>query len=103
MKISGLGNIEEGGIGARKREFRSGLNFVRLHWKIFALYAIILTFFAVFFILPVAIAVRGGFVDQTGSLTFAYLRGGFRNPLYIEGFLNALKISFCCARAAFFL
>src|SRR4029077_3008902 len=33
------------------------------------LYAVILTFFATVLILPVAIAVRGAFVAQTGSLT----------------------------------
>ncbi|HEV3210934.1 MAG TPA: iron ABC transporter permease [Chthoniobacterales bacterium] len=103
MKISGPRNTEEGGIAARNREFRSRLNFVRLHWKIFGLYSIILAFFAVFFILPVAIAVRSGFVDQTGSLTFAYLREVFRNPLYLEGFLNALKIAIGSTLAAFLL
>jgi len=103
MKISGLRNTEEGGISPRKGEFQSSLNFVRSHWKIFGLYAIILAFFAIFFILPVAIAVRGGFVDQTGSLTFVYLMEVFRNPLYLEGFLNTLKIALGSTLVAFLL
>ena len=103
MKISGLRNTEEGGISPRKGEFQSSLNFVRSHWKIFGLYAIILAFFAIFFILPVAIAVRGGFVDQTGSLTFVYLTEVFRNPLYLEGFLNTLKIALGSTLVAFLL
>jgi iron(III) transport system permease protein len=71
--------------------------------KIIGLYAVILTFLTAFFILPVAIAVRGAFVDQTGSLTFAYLEEVFRNPIYLEGFLNTLKIAIGSTLAAFVL
>ena len=71
--------------------------------KIIGLYAVILTFLTAFFILPVAIAVRGAFVDQTGSLTFAYLEEVFRNPIYLEGFLNTLKIAVGSTLAAFVL
>src|ERR1700751_6481295 len=71
--------------------------------KIIGLYAVILTFLTAFFILPVAIAVRGAFVDQTGSLTFAYLEEVFRNPIYVEGFLNTLKIAVGSTLAAFVL
>src|SRR5690349_16285073 len=101
MNGSGLPNREERTIGARKGGFRCGQNSARRHWRIFGLYAVILAFFAVFFILPVAIAVRGGFVDQTGSLTFAYLAEVFRNPLYVEGFVNTLKIAIGSTFAAF--
>jgi iron(III) transport system permease protein len=65
------------------------------------LYAVILTFFATFLILPVAIAVRGAFVDQTGSLTFAYLAEVFYNPIYVEGFLNTLRIAIASTVVAF--
>ncbi|MBV8140852.1 MAG: iron ABC transporter permease [Verrucomicrobia bacterium] len=46
-----------------------------------------------FFVLPIALAVRGAFLDQTGALTFDYIREVFRNPIYLEGFTNALKLA----------
>src|ERR1700756_5247629 len=66
-----------------------------------ALYAVILAFFSTFFILPVIIAVRGAFVDQTGSPTFAYLAEVFQNPIYVEGFSNTLRIAIASTCAAF--
>jgi iron(III) transport system permease protein len=66
------------------------------------LYAVILAFFATFFVLPVSIAVRGAFVDQTGSPTFAYLTEVFQNPIYVEGFLNTVRIAIASTFAAFF-
>ena len=74
-----------------------------MNWKIIGLYAVILTFLTAFFMLPVAIAVRGAFIDQTGTLTFAYLKEVFRNPIYVEGFLNTLKIAAGSTLAAFLL
>ena len=65
------------------------------------LYTVILAFFAFFFILPVAIAVRGAFIDQTGSLTLSYLAEVFRNPIYLEGFLNTLRIAIASTFFAF--
>jgi iron(III) transport system permease protein len=58
-----------------------------------ALYFVVLAFFSVFFVLPIAIAVRGAFLDQTGALTLDYLGEVFRNPIYLEGFTNALKLA----------
>jgi iron(III) transport system permease protein len=58
-----------------------------------ALYFVVLAFFGVFFVLPIAIAVRGAFLDQTGALTLDYLGEVFRNPIYLEGFTNALKLA----------
>ena len=52
----------------------------------------VLAFFGLFFVLPIAIAVRGAFLDQTGALTLDYLREVFRNPIYLEGFTNALRL-----------
>ena len=43
--------------------------------------------------LPIAIAVRGAFLDQTGALTLDYFREVFRNPIYLEGFTNALRLA----------
>jgi len=58
-----------------------------------ALYIGLLAFFALFLLLPIAAAVHGAFTDQTGGLTFAYILEVFRNPIYVEGFANALKLA----------
>src|SRR3984885_15424148 len=57
------------------------------------LYFGVLAFFGLFFVLPIAIAVRGAFLDQTGALTLDYVREVFRNPIYLEGFTNALRLA----------
>src|ERR1700730_936062 len=94
---------QEGGARTRTERFRSVLHSVRVPWMPIGLYAVIMAFFAAFFILPVAIAVRGAFLDQTGSLTFAYLEEVFRNPIYVEGFLNSLKIAIGSTLVVFLL
>jgi iron(III) transport system permease protein len=48
---------------------------------------------AVFLLGPLADGVRGAFVDANGHLTFAYVATVFRNPVYREGFGNALAIA----------
>ena len=58
-----------------------------------ALYFVVLAFFGAFFVLPIAVAVRGAFLDQAGALTLDYLVEVFRNPIYLEGFTNALKLA----------
>ena len=58
-----------------------------------ALYLGVLAFFGLFFVLPIAIAVRGAFLDQTGAFTLDYFREVFRNPIYMEGFTNALRLA----------
>jgi iron(III) transport system permease protein len=58
-----------------------------------ALYFGVLAFFGLFFVLPIAMAVRGAFLDQSGALTLDYLREVFRNPIYLEGFANALRLA----------
>ena len=42
---------------------------------------------------PLAESVRGALVDANGRLTFSYLAGVFRNPVYRDGFRNALAIA----------
>jgi iron(III) transport system permease protein len=68
-----------------------------------ALYIGLLSFFALFLVLPIAVAVRGAFTDQTGALTFAYIREVFGNPVYAEGFVNALKLGVGSTLLAFFI
>ena len=50
--------------------------------------------FAVFLLWPLADTVRGAFVDGNGHGTFAYVAMVFRNPLYREGFVNAIELAF---------
>ena len=71
---------------------RFALRGARVPAVILALYFVVLAFFGLFFVLPIAIAVRGAFLDQTGALTLDYLREVFRNPIYLEGFTNALRL-----------
>jgi iron(III) transport system permease protein len=46
-----------------------------------------------FLIWPLADGVRGAFVDGSGHATLAYMAMVFRNPLYREGFVNALELA----------
>ena len=57
------------------------------------LYFGVLAFFGLFFVLPITIAVRGAFLDQTGAPTLDYFLEVFRNPIYLEGFINALRLA----------
>jgi iron(III) transport system permease protein len=67
------------------------------------LYFGLLAFFGLFFLLPIAVAVRGAFLDQTGGLTFAYILEVFRNPIYLEGFGNAMRLAVGSTLGAFLL
>ncbi|MBR6022892.1 MAG: iron ABC transporter permease [Kiritimatiellae bacterium] len=61
----------------------------RTAWFVFALAAAIL---GVLFFWPLTKVVAGGFwVD--GRFTLRYLLGVFRNPVYVEGLFNSLKIA----------
>jgi iron(III) transport system permease protein len=73
--------------------FGTGRRGVRLPPVILLLYLGVLGFFGLFFVLPIAVAVRGAFLDQTGALTFDYVREVLRNPIYLEGFANALRLA----------
>ena len=54
---------------------------------------LVLLFFLAFFILPITQVLRGGLFDAEGHLTLAYLAEVFRNPLYLEGLLNAFLLA----------
>jgi iron(III) transport system permease protein len=47
-------------------------------------------FLAVFLVWPVLEGVMGAFVDAAGRVSMAYLAEVFRNPIYLEGLLNAV-------------
>ncbi len=76
-----------------RRLFGSRFRGSRVSGVTLALYFGVLAFFGLFFVLPIAIAVRGAFLDQTGALTLDYFREVFRNPIYLEGFTNALRLA----------
>jgi iron(III) transport system permease protein len=48
--------------------------------------------FGAFFLWPMFMVVRGGFLDASGSFTLNYVAEVFRNPVYLEGLTNALGI-----------
>jgi len=57
--------------------------------------AIVTLFMACFFFVPILQVLRGGFLDEDGHLTFAYLAEVFRNPLYIEGLITSFRVALC--------
>lgn len=56
-------------------------------------FAVTALFFAAFFIWPVLQILRGGFVDDDGRLTLAYLGALLRDPLYLGGLLNSFLLA----------
>jgi iron(III) transport system permease protein len=84
-----------------RRVFESRLRGSRISRVTLALYFGVLAFFGLFFVLPLAIAIRGAFLDQTGALTLDYFCEVFRNPIYLEGFVNALKLAMGSTLLAF--
>ena len=51
---------------------RFALRGARVSAVVLVLYFVVLAFFGLFLVLPIAIAVRGAFLDQTGALTLDY-------------------------------
>ena len=45
------------------------------------------------FLIPLGLVVRSGFVGTDGGITFKYLVGVFRNPVYLEGIANSLRLA----------
>lgn len=59
-------------------------------WVLFLLLVIAMS---VAFVWPLGIIVQHGFRDEDGGITLRYLREVFANPIYLEGFVNSLKIA----------
>lgn len=55
-------------------------------------YLLTTVFFAAFFIWPIWQVVKGGFLDADG-FTLIYIIEVFRNPIYLEGLLNAFGVA----------
>jgi len=49
-------------------------------------------FFGVFFLYPIWHTVKEAFVSSDGNFTLSYIGEVFRNPIYVEGLLNSLKM-----------
>lgn len=60
---------------------------------IYLIFAIMLVFFGLFFILPIFGTLRSAFINVDGGFTFDYVAEVFRNPLYREGLINSFLIA----------
>jgi iron(III) transport system permease protein len=49
-------------------------------------------FFAAFFLWPILLILKGGFLDPDGRVTLAFLEALLSNPLYLQGLENSLLI-----------
>ena len=56
-------------------------------------FAVMVAFFACFFIWPIFQILQGGFFDQDGNFTLAFFIEVFQNPIYLEGLLNAFLLA----------
>ncbi|MBC7782248.1 MAG: iron ABC transporter permease [Burkholderiales bacterium] len=59
-------------------------------WTLFTL---LIAFFALTFLWPLGRIVQRGFFDNAGNFTLTYLAEVFKNPVYVEGLINSLKIA----------
>jgi iron(III) transport system permease protein len=57
-----------------------------------AVFVLAAAFFAAFFVWPVLIILRNGFLDPDGRLTLAFLRALMSNPVYLDGLRNSLLL-----------
>ena len=57
-----------------------------------AIFAITAAFFAVFFLFPIWKTVQEAFRGADGGFTLAYVGEVFKNPIYLEGLINSLKM-----------
>lgn len=56
-------------------------------------FALALAIFGICFLVPLGLVVRNGFMLPDGGFTTRYLVGIFRNPIYLEGLLNSLRLA----------
>ncbi|MDF1752331.1 MAG: iron ABC transporter permease [Verrucomicrobiales bacterium] len=58
----------------------------------YAIFAATSLFFLLFFLFPIWTTVREAFQTSDGDFTIAYILEVFRNPIYLEGLVNSLKM-----------
>lgn len=56
-------------------------------------YILIFLLLLIFLVFPLVKILKGGFVDESGRLTFEYAFEVFRNPIYLEGLWNSLVLA----------
>jgi iron(III) transport system permease protein len=61
----------------------------------YGLLALLLAVLGVFLIWPIVMTVWGGFVDPGGGFTMKYVLDVFRDPLLVQGLINALMVAVC--------
>ena len=59
----------------------------------YLIFVITLAIFAVLFLYPLGMVLKGGFFDESGQPTVKYVTGVFKNPIYAEGLLNSVMIA----------
>src|SRR5690349_9450983 len=59
----------------------------------YLIFALTLATFAVLFLYPLGMVIKGGFFDENGHPTARYVAGVFQNPIYAQGLLNSLGIA----------
>lgn len=56
-------------------------------------FVLIVLILSAFFLYPLYKTVRGGFFDDDGRFTLEFLKEVFRNPIYMEGLWNSLRLA----------
>src|SRR4051794_30316468 len=59
----------------------------------YLIFGITLAIFAVLFLYPLGMVIKGGFIDENGHLTAKFVVGVFQNPVYAQGLLNSVGIA----------
>ncbi len=71
----------------------------------FARFVFLITaaFFAAFFVWPIFQILKGGFINADGAFTLAYVAAVLRDPVYLQGFVNAFSLACATTVAAFLI
>jgi iron(III) transport system permease protein len=84
--------VHRGAWPVRGRAWRS--------WPALAMLALMTVLLSAFLVWPLLDSLRGAFVDTAGRPTLVYLALVFQNPVYVEGFINALRVALCSTALA---
>jgi iron(III) transport system permease protein len=59
----------------------------------YLIFLLTLAIFALLFLYPLGMVIKGGFFDENGHFTLRFVTGVFQNPVYAEGLLNSVLIA----------
>ncbi len=59
----------------------------------YLIFVLTLAIFAVLFLYPLVMVLKGGFFDENGHFNLKYIAGVFKNPIYAQGLLNSVAIA----------